>query len=80
MRDVARFGTVICFTAIIASMGGYEHGMFGLVGMFGRIAIFAVLMGVCIVAEEIFTQRERAKRVAARKAQKNNKYQLICHK
>lgn len=70
MRDFVRFCTTMCAIGIIASMGGYEHGMFGLVGMFGRIAIFAVLMGVCIVAEEIFTQRKRAKRVAARKAQK----------
>lgn len=70
MRDFVRFCTMMCAIGIIASMGGYEHGMFGLVGMFERIAIFAVLMGVCIVAEEIFTQRKRAKRAATRKAQK----------
>lgn len=81
MRDVARLGTVMSFIAIIGVMGGYEHGMFGLAGMFRRVAIFSVLMGVCVVADEVMTQRKRAKRVAARKAQKTkNKYEVICHK
>lgn len=79
MRDVVRLGTVCCAIGIIASMGGYEHGMYDLTGMFLRMAIFAALTGVGVVADEILTQRKRAKRRAILKAQKTNKYELICH-
>ena len=79
MRDCIRLCTVVCATGVIASMGVFEHGMYSLAGMFGRMAIFALLTGVCVVLDEILTQRKRAKRVAARKAQRKNKYEVICH-
>ena len=61
MRDVVRLGTVCCAIGIIASMGGYEHGQFGLVGMFGRMAIFAAVTGVGVVLDEVLTQRKKAR-------------------
>lgn len=79
MRDVIRLGTVCCAIGIIASMGGFEHGQYSLAGMFGRMAIFSLMAGVCVVLDEVLTQRKRAKRVAARKAQRKNKYEVICH-
>lgn len=78
MRDVVRLGTVCCAIGIIASMGGYEHGMYDLTGMFLRMAIFAALTGVGVVLDEVLTQRKKAHRVATRKA-KQTKYELICH-
>ena len=80
MRSVIRFLTVCWLTGIIASMGGYEQGMFGLAGVFGRMAIFATLTGVCVVLDEILTQRKKANRAATRKAKRNNKYEVICHR
>ncbi|MBR6608799.1 MAG: hypothetical protein IKK99_01125 [Oscillospiraceae bacterium] len=79
MRDIVRLGTVCCAIGIIASMGGYEHGQFGLVGMFGRMAIFATVMFILMVADEVLTQRKKAHRAATRKAKRNNKYEVICH-
>lgn len=79
MRSCIRFLTVCWLTGIIPSMGGYEQGMFGLAGMFGRMAIFATLTGVCVVLDEVLTQRKRAKRRAILKAQRQNKYEVICH-
>lgn len=61
MRSCIRFLTVCWLTGIIASMGGYEQGMFGLAGMFGRIAIFSLMAGVCVVLDEVLTQRKRAR-------------------
>ena len=77
MVNVVRFLTACCATGIIAAMGGYEQGMYGFAGMLFRMAIFVVLTGVCVVADEILTQRKRAKRVAARKAQNKNKYYIV---
>ena len=79
MRDCIRLCTVVCVIGVIASMGGFEHGQYSLAGMFGRIAIFSLMAGVCVVLDEVLTQRKRAKRVAARKAQRKNKYEVICH-
>lgn len=77
MVNVVRFFTACCATGIIAAMGGYEQGMYGFAGMLFRMAIFALLTGVCVVLDEILTQRKRAKRVAARKAHKTNNYEII---
>ena len=79
MRDFVRFCTMMCAIGIIASMGGYEHGMYDLTGMFLRMAIFAALTGVGVVLDEVLTQRKKAHRAATRKA-KQTKYELICHK
>lgn len=77
MVNVVRFLTVCCATGVIAAMGGYENGMYGFAGMLIRIVIFSLLTGVCVVLDEVITQRKRAKRVAARKAQNNKQYQII---
>ena len=79
MITAVRTGTVMCAIGIIASMGGYEQNMISLLGMFGRMAIFAALMFILIVADEVLTQRKRARRAGTRKAHKSNKYQVICH-
>ena len=80
MRDCIRLCTVVCVIGVIASMGGFEHGNYSLAGMFGRMAIFATLTGVCVVLDEVLTQRKKANRAATRKAKRNNKYELICHR
>lgn len=77
MRSLIRFLAVVCATGVIAAMGGYEQGMYGFTAMLIRIVIFSLLTGVCVVLDEVLTQRKRAKRVAARKAQKSNKYEII---
>ena len=79
MRDCIRLCTVVCVIGVIASMGGFEHGQYSLAGMFGRIAIFSLMAGVCVVLDEVLTQRKRAKRRAILKAQRKNKYEVICH-
>lgn len=61
MRDAVRLGTILCVIGIIASMGGYQHNMFGLVGMFGRMAVFAVLMWLSLQADNLLTKRKRAR-------------------
>ena len=61
MRDCIRLCTVICVVGIIASMGGFEHGQYSLAGMFGRMAIFSLMAGVCVVLDEVLTQRKRAR-------------------
>ena len=72
-----RMGTVIAAIGFIASMGGYEHEMFGLGGMFIRMAFFILMMIVCYVLADITEKRKRAKRVAARKARNKNTYYVI---
>ena len=68
---------ILCVTGIIAAMGGYEQGMFGLTGWAIRTAIFFALLYVSIVVDDVLTKRKRAKRVAARKAQNKNKYYIV---
>lgn len=80
MRSIIRFLTVCWLTGIIASMGGFEHGQYSLAGMFGRMAIFSLMAGVCVVLDEMLTQRKKANRAATRKAKRNNKYEVICHR
>ena len=79
MRGFIRFLAVVCATGVIASMGGYENGMYGFAGMLIRIVIFSLLTGVCVVLDEALIQRKRAKRRAILKAQRKNKYEVICH-
>ena len=72
-----KIGTVLSAIGIVGSVGGYETGMYGIAGWMMRTAIFFRLMVICHKADEIQTKRKRARRVAARKAQRNNKYQVI---
>lgn len=62
--------TVMSFIGIIGAMGGLEQGMFGVIGWLIRTAVFMVLLVSSYIAGEIIEERKRAKRVAARKAQK----------
>ena len=71
MIQIVRFCTLVSAIGVIGAMGGYEQGVFGFGGMLVRMLVFCVLTGVCVVADEILTQRKRAKRRAILKAQRN---------
>lgn len=72
-----KMGAVLSVVGIVGSVGGFENGMYGIAGWLMRTAVFFRLMVICHKADEIQTKRKRARRVAARKAQRNNKYQVI---
>ena len=71
MIDIAKTGTIFCRISILASIGGYENGMYGFGGMVSRVVIFSFLLVACIKAEDVLRKRKRARRVAARLTQKN---------
>lgn len=79
MQVIFRAGTIVGAVGVIGAMGGYENGMYGLYGMVGRMMVFTVLTGVCFIADNLLEKRKRARRAGTRKAQKTNKYELICH-
>lgn len=70
MQTVLRSGTIVCAVGVIAAMGGYEQGMYGLAGMLVRILVFSALTAVFVVLDELLMQRKRAKRRAILKAQR----------
>lgn len=72
-----RFGAMIGFIGFIASMGGYEHNMYGIFGMLLRMLIFVAVMIACHCAAEEQDKRKRAKRAGTRKAQNKNKYYIV---
>ena len=73
MQAICRAGVIISVIGVIGAMGGYENGMYGWQGMLARMLVFTVTTFVCSVADEVLTQRKRAKRMAVRKAQRTNK-------
>ena len=72
-----KIGAVLSAIGLVGAVGGYENGMYGLAGWIIRTVVFFTLMIICHKLDEMQTKRKRAKRVAARKAQKNNKYEVM---
>lgn len=72
-----RTGAILAFIGLTASAGGYEQGMYGVLGWIIRTAIFFVLMVVCHRLAENAEKRKRAKRAGTRKAQNKNKYYIV---
>lgn len=87
--------TVLSVVGIIGTMGGLEHGMFGIGGWLIRTAVFMFLFVGSVVCTGIIEERKRArvrreqavkrqkKKASGKcefpKAQKTNKSYKVCH-